>query len=58
MADSLTAYVIAAGCFVAWGTICGIARNRRLTSRPIIGSHEEKKVKYTSDGKRIDDSGK
>ena len=53
MADELIAYAIAAGCFIAWGIICGAARTRRLNSNPLIGSSGEKKVKYSSDGKPI-----
>jgi hypothetical protein len=55
MADSLIAYAITAGCFIAWGIICAAARSRRLNSNPLISSSGEKKVKYSSDGKPINE---
>jgi hypothetical protein len=48
MSDSLTAYVIAAGCFVGWGIICGIVRSRRVGSKVVVGSYEGNKLKYSS----------
>jgi hypothetical protein len=55
MADSLIAYAITAGCFIGWGIICGAARARRLKSNPLISSSGEKKVKYSSDGKPLNE---
>jgi len=55
MADELIAYAIAAGSFIGWGIICGVSRMRRLNSNPVISTSGEKKVKYSSDGKPIND---
>ncbi|MGA8842099.1 MAG: hypothetical protein WB511_00800 [Nitrososphaeraceae archaeon] len=55
VADSILMYAITTGVFIGFGILLGASKMQRSKLNPTIStsSGESKKVKYTSDGRRI-----
>jgi len=55
VADSILMYAITTGVFIGFGILLGASKMQRSKLNPTISTNsgEGKKVKYTSDGRRI-----